>query len=57
MVHEAIIPAMILGIAVVLVGVFAAGGFDMELIPILSNTLQLMPGKQIQDNYHNSFHI
>jgi len=28
-----------------------------ELIPILSNTLQLMPGKQIQDNYHNSFHI
>jgi len=30
---------------------------DSELIPILSNTLQLMPGKQIQDNYHNSFHI
>ncbi len=30
---------------------------DNELIPILSNTSQLMPGIQTQDSYHSSFHI
>ena len=28
-----------------------------ELIPILSNTSQLMPGIQPQDSSHSSFHI
>ena len=28
-----------------------------QFIPILSNTLQLMPNTQIQDNYHNFSHI
>ncbi len=28
-----------------------------ELIPILSNISQLMPGRQTQDSYHSSFHI
>ena len=30
---------------------------DGQLILKLSNTLELMPSKQIQYNYHNSFHI
>ena len=30
---------------------------DEQLILKLSNTLELMPSKQIQYNYHNSSHI
>ena len=32
-------------------------GYDNQLILKLSNTLQLMPSKQIPDNYHSSFRI
>jgi len=39
--HEAIIPAMILGIAVVLVGVFATGGFDMMGNALSMNSLEI----------------
>ena len=39
--HEAIIPAMILGIAVVLVGVFATGGFDMMNNAMSINSLEI----------------
>jgi len=41
MVHEAIIPAMILGIAIVLVGIFAAGGFDMMNNAMSVNSLEI----------------
>ena len=41
MVHEAIIPAMILGIAVVLVGVFASGGLDMMNNAMSINSLEI----------------
>lgn len=41
MVHEAIIPAMILGIAVVLVGIFAAGGMDMMSNALSINSLEI----------------
>lgn len=41
MVHEAIIPAMILGIAVVLVGLFAAGGMDMMNNAMSINSLEI----------------
>ena len=39
--HEAIIPAMILGITVVLVGVFATGGFDMMNNAMSVNSLEI----------------
>ena len=37
--------------------VFAPLHSTIQLILKLSNTLQLMPSKQIPDNYHSSFRI
>ena len=39
--HEAIVPAMILGIAVVLVGILASGGFDMMNNAMSVNSLEI----------------
>ena len=30
--------------------------FNTQPIPILSNTSESMPGRQMMDNYHSSFH-
>lgn len=49
--HEAIIPAMILGIAVVLVGVLATGGFDMMSNAMSVDDLEI---RQLSVTYFDS---
>lgn len=49
--HEAIIPALLLGIGIVLVGIFASGGFDMMNNALSVNSLEI---KQLSVTYFDS---